>query len=424
MTTNNLTEKLTDNSLLRQEGLIDGQWLNSKSSAKFDVHDPASGAVIASIADMSIQEARSAIDSADEAQKKWATTTGKERAVILRRFYDLVMEAQEDLATIITCEMGKPYHESLGEVSYGASYIEWFGEEAKRVYGDTIPGQNRSNRLVVIKQPVGTVAAITPWNFPFAMVARKIAPALAAGCAIVFKPACETPLSALALGVLSQRAGLPNGLFSIIPTTHASEFGDEVCSNPKIRKLTFTGSTNVGRLLMEKGSKKILKLSLELGGNAPFIVFDDANVDEAVQGALQSKFRNNGQTCICANRIYVQNGIHDEFVDKLAKEVSKLKIGNGFEKGVSLGPLINESAVDKFNEHINDAISKGAEVVFGGGKSPYGGNFVEPTILKTVNISTEAAPFGGVKQSGFGREGSKYGLDDYLSMKYICMSVA
>ncbi|MFT4163013.1 NAD-dependent succinate-semialdehyde dehydrogenase [Shinella sp.] len=488
MIAQSLLSRLSDPTLVREQALLAGDWVTSANGQTIDVRNPSTGEVLAQVPDMGLEEIRAAITVADKAQKSWALATGKERAIILRRWYDLVMANQKDLATILTAEMGKPFAEAMGEVAYGAGYIEWFGEEAKRIYGDTIPGHHRDKRIIVLKQPVGVVAAITPWNFPSAMVARKFAPALAAGCSMMFKPAAETPLSALALATLAERAGLPKGLLSVLPTKRSREFGTEVCTNPIIKKLTFTGSTEVGRILMAQGAQKILKLSLELGGNAPFIVFDDADVDAAVEGALQSKFRNNGQTCVCANRLYVQSGIHDEFVRRFGKAVSAMKVGDGFEETTELGPLINEAAMVKLKDHIDDAVAKGASIVTGGQPHPLGRTFVAPTIVTGVTsgmkvareetfaplapvfrfenvdevialandtefglasyfyandlkqvwkvaealeygmvgvntglISTEVAPFGGVKQSGFGREGSKYGLDDFLSLKYVCL---
>ena len=488
MSSTSLAARLADPTLLRQEALFAGEWRASSSGRRIAVNNPSNGETLAEVPDTTIEELQACISAANEAQKSWAQATGKERALVLRRWYDLVMANQEDLAIILTAEMGKPIAEARGEIAYGASYIEWFGEEAKRIYGDTIPGHQRDKRIIVIKQPVGVVAAITPWNFPSAMVARKFAPALAAGCAMVFKPAGETPLSALALAALAERAGLPKGLLSVLPTRSARLWGEEVCRNPLVKKLTFTGSTEVGRVLMAQGAQKILKLSLELGGNAPFIVFDDADLDAAVQGALQSKFRNNGQTCVCANRLFAQSGIHDAFVRKLGEAVANLPVGDGFETGTMLGPLINQGAKDKLQEHIDDALAKGAEIVTGAESHPRGGLFVKPTVLSGVTtamkvareetfaplapvfrfdtadeviamandtefglasyffandlsqvwkvaealeygmvgvntglISTEVAPFGGIKQSGFGREGSKYGLDDFLSLKYVCL---
>ncbi|MDX3977412.1 NAD-dependent succinate-semialdehyde dehydrogenase [Shinella sp.] len=488
MIAQSLLSRLSDPGLVREHALLAGEWVTSANGQTIAVTNPSTGEVLAEVPDMGLDEIRKAIAAADVAQKSWAQATGKERAVILRRWYDLVMANQRDLATILTAEMGKPFMEAMGEVAYGAGYIEWFGEEAKRIYGDTIPGHHRDKRIVVLKQPVGVVAAITPWNFPSAMVARKFAPALAAGCSMVFKPAAETPLSALALATLAERAGLPKGLLSVLPTKRAGEFGTEVCRNPIVKKLTFTGSTEVGRMLMAQGAQKILKLSLELGGNAPFIVFDDADVDAAVEGALLSKFRNNGQTCVCANRLFVQSGIHDAFVRRFTDAVSAMKVGDGFDAETQLGPLINDAAMAKLKDHVEDAVAKGATIVLGGQAHPLGKTFVGPTIVTGVTtgmkvareetfapfapifrfesvdevialandtefglasyfyaqdltqvwkvaealeygmvgvntglISTEVAPFGGVKQSGFGREGSKYGLDDFLSLKYVCL---
>ena len=483
-----LSSILKDPILLQQQAYINGKWTASKSGKTFPVTNPANGSTIANVSDCSVADYREAINAAQAAQKPWAVATGKERAAILRKFFELTMANQEDLAKILTAETGKPLDEAKGEIAYGASYIEWFGEEAKRVYGDTIPGHTRDKRLMVLKQPVGVVAAIAAWNFPSAMVARKFAPALAAGCSIIFKPAAETPLSALALAALAERAGLPAGLLSVTPTSNSRGFGEEVCANPVVRKLSFTGSTEVGRVLMAQAAPKIMKLSMELGGNAPFIVFDDADLDAAVQGAIDSKFRNNGQTCVCANRLYAQSGIHDAFVAKLSAAVAKLKVGDGMEAGTVLGPLINEQAKAKFEDHISDAVSKGAKVVTGGRPHALGGTYVMPTLIEGVTaemkvareetfgplapvfkfetaddviamandtefglaayffannlkqvwkvvealeygmvgvntgmLSTEVAPFGGIKQSGFGREGSKYGLDDFLSMKYVCL---
>lgn len=486
MISNKILDRLKDKSLLRDEGLVAGQWCaTSQSGAVFDVTDPATDETIAVLPDMGVPETSAAIEAAFEAQIEWAPRTGKERAEVLRRFYDLVVAHADDLATLITFEMGKPLSEARSEVLYGASYIEWFGEEAKRIYGDTIPGHERDKRLMVIRQPVGVVGAITPWNFPVAMLARKIAPALAAGCAIVTKPAEQTPLCALAMGRLAERAGLPLALLSIIIGTDGPAIGRQMCSNPKLRKITFTGSTQVGRILMAQGAGQIKKMSMELGGNAPFIVFNDANVDAAVEGALLAKFRNNGQTCVCANRIYVQSGIHDAFVAAFSKAVARLKPGNGFDKGVDIGPLVDAAALEKVRDHVADALDHGGTVVSGG--EELGGNFYAPTVVADANqsmkvtqeetfgpvapifrfdtepdvirlanatefglaayffsrdfhqvyrvaealecgmvgvntglISTELAPFGGVKQSGQGREGGRQGIDDYLETKYIC----
>ncbi|MDO1580726.1 NAD-dependent succinate-semialdehyde dehydrogenase [Rhizobium oryzicola] len=486
-----LIEKLKDPSLVTDKAPIGADWVAaSDSSASFDVTNPATGEVIATLPNMGRAETARAIDAAYTAQKAWAAKTGKERAGILRKLYDLMVANADDLATILTMEMGKPWAEARGEILYGASYVEWFGEEAKRVYGDTIPGHQPDKRIIVIKQPVGVVAAITPWNFPNAMLARKLAPALAAGCAMVSKPAAETPLSALALAVLAERAGLPAGLYNIILSTDSASVGQEMCANDKVRKLTFTGSTNVGKILMRQGADQILKLGLELGGNAPFIVFDDADLDAAVEGAIVSKYRNNGQTCVCANRLYVQAGVYEAFAEKLAAKVATIKVGDGFEAGVNAGPLISDKALAKVEDHISDALAKGASVALGGKRDARGGLFFEPTVLTGVTpdmkvareetfgpvaplfrfeteeeviamanntefglasyfyakdlskvfrvaealeygmvgvntglISTEVAPFGGIKQSGQGREGSKYGIEDYLEVKYLCLSV-
>lgn len=483
--------KLKDPSLIVDKALVAGAWVDKSDSGKtFDVTNPATGEVIATLPDMGRAETARAIDAAYKAQKAWAAKTGKERAGVLRKLFDLMVANADDLAIILTTEMGKPVAEAKGEILYGASYVEWFAEEAKRVYGDTIPGHQPDKRIIVIKQPVGVVAAITPWNFPNAMLARKMAPALAAGCAMVSKPAGETPLSALALALLAERAGLPASLFSVILSSASAPIGQEMCENDKIRKLTFTGSTNVGKILMRQGAEQILKLGLELGGNAPFIVFDDADLDAAVEGAMVSKYRNNGQTCVCANRLYVQAGVYDAFAEKLAAKVSQMKVGDGFEAGVNAGPLISAKALDKVEEHIGDALSKGAKVAVGGKRDEKGGLFFQPTILTGVTsemkvareetfgpvaplfkfeteeeviemanntefglasyfyskdlskvfrvaealeygmvgvntglISTEVAPFGGIKQSGQGREGSKYGIEDYLEIKYLCLSV-
>ncbi|MER9645281.1 NAD-dependent succinate-semialdehyde dehydrogenase [Mesorhizobium sp. M0239] len=483
--------KVKDKSLATDKALVGTGWVAAGSRGlTFEVTNPSTGEVLATLPDLGEEEVRSAIDAAHVAQKSWAKTAGKERAAVLRKLYDLIVSNVDDLATILTLEMGKPWPEAKGEILYGASYVEWFGEEAKRVYGDTIPGHQPDKRIIVIKQPIGVVGAITPWNFPNAMLARKMAPAIAAGCSMVSKPAAQTPLSALALALLAERAGLPPGLFSVLTTTDAAMIGQEFCSNEKIRKLTFTGSTNVGKILMRQGAEQILKLGLELGGNAPFIVFDDADLDAAVDGAMISKYRNAGQTCVCANRLYIQEGIYDAFAAKLAERVRQMKVGDGFAEGVTTGPLIDWNALKKVLEHVTDAVAKGATVEVGGKPASQGGLFFEPTILtgatgdmrlsreetfgpiaplfkfstveqviemanntkfglasyfysrdvsnifrvaealecgmvgvNTGLISTEVAPFGGIKQSGLGREGSKYGIDDYTEMKYICLSV-
>jgi succinate-semialdehyde dehydrogenase/glutarate-semialdehyde dehydrogenase len=486
--TTDLKSLLRDPSLLESRAFLAGEWVDAPDGATFDVKNPARGDVIAKVADLSRADVSRAIDAADSAMKEWAARPAKERAQILRRWYDLMMENQDDLGRIMTAEQGKPLAEAKGEVAYGASFIEWFGEEAKRVYGETIPGHQADKRLTVIRQPIGVVGSITPWNFPNAMIARKAAPALAAGCGFVARPAAETPLSALAMAVLGERAGLPKGILSVVTSSRSSDVGKEFCENPKVRKLTFTGSTEVGRILLRQAADQVMKCSMELGGNAPFIVFDDADLDAAVEGAMASKFRNNGQTCVCANRIYVQAGVYDEFAEKLAAAVNKLKVGDGLEDGVTTGPLINQDAVEKVQEHIRDITEGGGHILAGG--KPIEGLFFEPTVVTGVTdtmkvateetfgplaplfkfdtedevvakandtifglasyfyardigritrvqealeygivgvntglISTEVAPFGGVKQSGLGREGSRHGMDDYLEMKYICLSV-
>ncbi|KEJ94886.1 succinate-semialdehyde dehydrogenase / glutarate-semialdehyde dehydrogenase [Pseudosulfitobacter pseudonitzschiae] len=484
-----LKSLLKDPSLLETRAYVNGQWIDGDDGT-FDVTNPARGDVIAQVADLSRAQVGKAIDAAESAQKEWARWTGKERAAVLRKWFDLMMENQDDLGTILTAEQGKPLAEAKGEIAYGASFIEFFGEEAKRNYGETIPGHQRDKRITVIKQPIGVAASITPWNFPNAMITRKAGPALAAGCAFVARPAAETPLSAIVMGVLAERAGIPAGVFNVVPSSSSSAVGKEFCENPKVRKLTFTGSTEVGRILLKQASEQVMKCSMELGGNAPFIVFDDADLDAAVEGAIMCKFRNNGQTCVCANRIYVQAGVYDAFAQKLKDRVSKMKVGDGLEAGVDLGPLINPEAGDKVIEHIKDAKSKGATVILGDAQDTMEGNFFAPTIITGVTsdmavateetfgplaplfkfenedeviamandtifglasyfyakdlsrvykvaealeygivgintgiISTELAPFGGVKQSGLGREGSHHGMEDYQEMKYICMSV-
>ena len=477
---------LKDSSLLETRAYVNGIWIARETT--FPVYNPSTGDCIARVSDMDVTDTTAAIDAAFAARKDWAEWTGKERANVLRKWFDLMVENADDLATILTAEMGKPWAEARGEILYGASFIEWFGEEAKRVYGDVIPGHQRDKRIVVLKQPVGVVGSITPWNFPNAMIARKVAPALAVGCTFVARPAELTPLSALAMAVLAERAGIPAGVFNVIPSSDSAGVGKELCSNEKVAKITFTGSTRVGKILMNQCSNTIKKMSLELGGNAPFIVFDDADLDAAVDGAMIAKFRNNGQTCVCANRISVQDGVYDAFAAKLSQKVGQLRVGDGFADGVTIGPLINTAAVTKVEEHIADAKEKGAVVIEGGARSRIGGTFFDPTVLKNVTkdmkvareetfgplaplfrfqgeadvidmandtefglaayfysrdysrvwrvaealetgmvgintglISTEVAPFGGIKQSGLGREGSKYGIEDYLEVKYLCM---
>ncbi|EOE3503236.1 NADP-dependent succinate-semialdehyde dehydrogenase [Pseudomonas aeruginosa] len=479
--------QLKDAKLFRQQAYVDGAWVDADNGQTIKVNNPATGEIIGSVPKMGAAETRRAIEAADKALPAWRALTAKERANKLRRWFDLMIENQDDLARLMTIEQGKPLAEAKGEIAYAASFLEWFGEEAKRIYGDTIPGHQPDKRIIVIKQPIGVTAAITPWNFPSAMITRKAGPALAAGCTMVLKPASQTPYSALALAELAERAGIPKGVFSVV-TGSAGEVGGELTSNPIVRKLTFTGSTEIGRQLMAECAQDIKKVSLELGGNAPFIVFDDADLDAAVEGALISKYRNNGQTCVCANRLYVQDGVYDAFVDKLKAAVAKLSIGNGLEAGVTTGPLIDAKAVAKVEEHIADAVSKGAKVVSGGKPHALGGTFFEPTILVDVPknalvskdetfgplapvfrfkdeaeviamsndtefglasyfyardlarvfrvaeqleygmvgintglISNEVAPFGGIKASGLGREGSKYGIEDYLEIKYLCL---
>ena len=488
--TTDLHSILKDPSLVPGKAYVAGEWILASDGATFAVTNPARGDVIAHVPNLTRADAARAIACADRVRVEWAARTGKERAAVLRKWYDLCMENLDDLGTILTAEQGKPVAEAKGECAYGASYIEWFAEEAKRIYGETIPGHQRDKRITVIKQPIGVAASITPWNFPNAMIARKVAPALAAGCGMVSRPAAETPLSAIALAVLAERAGVPAGLFSVITSKRSSDIGKEFCENPAIRKLTFTGSTEVGRILLRQAAEQVLKCSMELGGNAPFIVFDDADLDKAVEGAMISKFRNNGQTCVCANRIYVQAGVYDAFAEKLAVAVGKLVIGDGLTSGITTGPLINMDAVEKVEEHIADVLAGGGKVIMGGHRHALGGTFFEPTVVTGVQpdskvateetfgplaplfkfdteaeviarandtifglasyfyardigritrvqeqleygmvgvntglISTEVAPFGGVKQSGLGREGSHHGIEDYMELKYICLSV-
>ncbi|HEM6718640.1 TPA: NADP-dependent succinate-semialdehyde dehydrogenase [Citrobacter koseri] len=481
--------QLNDPTLFRQQAFIEGQWRDARSGDTIAVTNPANGQPLGSVPKMGAEETREAIDAANRALPAWRALTAKARANILRRWFNLMMEHQDDLARLMTLEQGKPLAEAKGEISYAASFIEWFAEEGKRIYGDTIPGHQADKRLIVIKQPIGVTAAITPWNFPSAMITRKAGPALAAGCTMVLKPASQTPFSALALAELANRAGVPAGVFNVI-TGSAGAVGNELTSNPRVRKLSFTGSTEIGRQLMEQCAKDIKKVSLELGGNAPFIVFDDADLDNAVEGALASKFRNAGQTCVCANRLYVQDGVYDRFAEKLQQAVSKLHLGDGLQADVTTGPLIDEKAVAKVQEHIADALEKGAKVLCGGKAHALGGNFFQPTILVDVPnnakvakeetfgplaplfrfkdeadaiaqandtefglaayfyardlsrvfrvgealeygivgintgiISNEVAPFGGIKASGLGREGSKYGIEDYLEIKYMCIGL-
>ncbi|WP_312477806.1 NADP-dependent succinate-semialdehyde dehydrogenase [Stutzerimonas nitrititolerans] len=481
--------QLKDSSLFRQQAYVDGAWLDADGGQTLEVNNPASGEVLGTVPKMGAAETRRAIEAAERALPAWRDLTAKERSQALRRWFELIMQNQEDLARLMTLEQGKPLTESRGEIAYAASFIEWFAEEAKRIYGDTIPGHQKDKRIIVIKQPIGVTAAITPWNFPAAMITRKAGPALAAGCTMVVKPASQTPFSALALAELAERAGIPKGVFSVV-TGSAGDIGNELTANPIVRKITFTGSTEVGAKLMEQCAPGIKKVSLELGGNAPFLVFDDADLDEAVKGAMQSKYRNAGQTCVCVNRIYVQDGVYDAFAQKFQAAVEKLKIGNGLDDGVDVGPLIDDRAAAKVKEHIEDAVANGARVVTGGKAHSLGGSYFEPTLMinvphtakvakeetfgplaplfrfkdeaeaialandtefglaayfyardlgrvfrvaealesgmvgvNTGMISTEVAPFGGVKSSGLGREGSKYGIEDYLEIKYLCLGL-
>jgi succinate-semialdehyde dehydrogenase/glutarate-semialdehyde dehydrogenase len=487
-TTSSVT--LNDSRLFRQACYIDGAWVDADGRAVVEVDNPATGEIVGVVPRLGRSETRQAIDAAARAFPSWRKRTAKERAQVLRRWFDLMLANQDDLARLMTTEQGKPFAESRGEVVYAAGFLEWFGEEAKRVYGDTIPGHQADKRIVVLKEPVGVVACITPWNFPLAMITRKAAPAIAAGCTVVLKPASQTPFSALALAELGERAGLPKGVFNVI-TGSASEIGGELTANAVVRKLSFTGSTETGKLLMAQCASTVKKISLELGGNAPFIVFDDADLNAAVEGAIQSKYRNTGQTCVCANRLLVQDSVHDAFVSRLADAVRKLKPAAGLEEGATQGPLIDDKAVEKVESHIADATAKGASVLVGGHRHARGGRFFEPTILTGVTpqmavareetfgpvapifrfrdeaeaialanatefglaayfygrdvgriwrvaealeygivgintglISTEVAPFGGMKESGLGREGSKYGIDEFVEIKYLCLGVS
>ena len=479
--------RLEDTTLLRQQCLIGGSWKDAVSGATVAVHNPATGERLGTVPNMGAAETRQAIEAASGALPAWAARSAKERAIVLRRWYDLLLAHQNDLAVLMTAEQGKPLAEARGEIAFAAAFIEWFGEEAKRVYGDVIPGQSADKRIIVLRQPIGVVAAITPWNFPSAMIARKAGPALAAGCTFVCKPALQTPYSALALAELAVRAGVPPGVFNVL-TGAATEIGGEMTSNPLVRKVTFTGSTSVGKQLMAQCAGTVKKLSLELGGNAPFIVFDDADIDAAVQGAIASKYRNTGQTCVCPNRFLIQDGVYDEFARKLKAAVEELRVGDGLAGPTDQGPLIDVNALSKVQQHVSDAVGKGAKVITGGKRHTLGGTFFEPTILRDVTadmrvaqeeifgpvsplfrfsteaeaialanatefglasylytrdlarswrvsealeygmvalntglFSTEVAPFGGVKESGIGREGSKYGILDYTELKYVCV---
>ena len=479
--------KLKDKNLFRQQCYIDGNWLDADSGESIDVTNPATGEKLGTVPKMGAEETRRAIEAAEEAFSSWRKTTAYEKSQVLRRWFDLMMEHKEDLSIIMTAEQGKPINESRGEINYAASYIEWFAEEARRVYGDTVPAHSNDKRIILIKQPVGVTAAVTPWNFPAAMITRKAAPALAAGCTMVIKPATATPYSALALAELGERAGFPPGALSVV-TGSARAIGGELTGNPIVHKLTFTGSTEIGKKLIEQCAATVKKTSMELGGNAPFIVFDDADLDAAVEGAIESKFRNTGQTCVCTNRLLVQDGVYDAFAEKLVQAVGKMKVGNGMDEDTEQGPLIDVGAMETVEALVQDAIEKGGRVLLGGKRHELGGSFFEPTVVADVTtdmrvareetfgpfaplfrfktekeairmandtefglasyfytrdvgrifrvsealeygivginaglISTAVAPFGGVKESGFGREGSKYGMDDYLEVKYLCM---
>ncbi len=481
--------KLKNPHLFREQAYVDGKWTGADSGEVFKVTNPADGSLLAELPNQGVEEARNAIEAANAAWPAWRAKTAKERAGILRRWFDLMLANKDDLAAIMTAEQGKPLAESAGEIMYGASFIEWFAEEGKRLYGDVIPTHMPDRRIVVIKQPIGVVAAVTPWNFPNAMITRKAGPALAAGCPIVIKPASETPLSALALAVLAEEAGIPAGVFNVLTTTRSREIGKELTESALVRKFSFTGSTEVGKVLIQQCASTVKKVSMELGGNAPFIVFDDADVDAAVEGAIISKYRNAGQTCVCANRVYVQDGVYDEFVEKFTNAVKELKVGRGDEAGVNIGPMISESAVAKVEELLNESLGKGAKVVEGGQRHALGGFFYQPTVVRDVTadmafateeifgpvapifrfkdeqevidlanatefglasyfyardlgrvwrvaegleygmvcindgiLSTEVAPFGGVKESGLGREGSKYGIEEFVEIKYITMA--
>ncbi|WP_406852186.1 NAD-dependent succinate-semialdehyde dehydrogenase [Brevundimonas sp. BH3] len=480
---------MSQNRFLRQQGFIDGQWVDADSGETLAVTNPATGEQLGTVPNMGAAETRRAIEAAQKAMKPWAARTAGDRAKILRRWFELMMENQDELARLLTLEQGKSLTEAKGEIAYGAAYLEWFAEEGKRAYGEVIPTHDSAKRIVTLRQPVGVVGAITPWNFPSSMITRKIGPALAAGCAVVLKTAAQTPYSAYALAVLAEEAGLPAGLFNVL-TGKASAIGGEMTSNKIVRKISFTGSTEVGRTLMAQSASSIKKMSLELGGNAPFIVFDDADIDAAVAGATISKFRNSGQTCVCTNRFYVQAGVYDAFVEKLCAAAQALKIGNGLEDGVQMGPLIDEKAVEKVEQHLSDALSKGARVLTGGNRHALGQTFFEATVVADVTqdmqmcreetfgplagvvkfeteeeaialandtifglagyfysrdisriwrvaeametgmvgintgiLSTEVAPFGGIKQSGLGREGSRHGLEDFMEIKYLCMDI-
>lgn len=487
----NRTMQLKNKNLLLNKGFINGEWIaTSTSKETFDVTNPFNNTVIATLPNLGIEETKVAIDAAKSVFQEWKKYAAHERASLLKRWFELLIANKDDLGLLLTLEQGKPLAEAIGEINYGASFIEWFAEEARRNYGDVIPGHARDKRIITLKQPVGVVGIITPWNFPNAMIARKAGAALAAGCTIIIKPAANTPLSALAMAALAQEAGFPKGVINVIPSTKSSAIGLELCSNPAVKKISFTGSTQVGKILLKQCADTVKKVSMELGGNAPFIVFDDADIDQAVKGAIVSKFRNAGQTCVCTNRIYVQTGVYEIFIKKFAAAVKKLKMGNGIETGVEIGPLIDMKAVNAVKTIMDDAVAKGATIVTGGQDKTISSTFFEPTVLSNVNaqmqlakeeifgpvapvfkfeteeevirlandtefglasyfygqnmnriwrvaealeygmvgintgmISTTVAPFGGIKESGNGREGSKYGMDDYCEIKYLCMGV-
>ena len=483
-------KEIKNQKLLRNKSFINNKWINSLSNKKFSVYNPLDLSLLSSVTECGEKETKKAIDSAHNAFILWKDWTPSKRSQIIRNWYNLILENKEDLARIITLEQGKPIKESLGEIDYGASFVDWFAEEAKRIYGDTISANHPDQRIIILKQPVGVVAAITPWNFPVAMITRKVAPALAAGCTVVLKPSEDTPLSALSLAYLGKKAGFPKGIFNVITTNNPQNMGEILTKSPKIKKISFTGSSEVGKILIKQSSSTVKKLSMELGGNAPFIIFDDSDIDLAIEGVMLSKFRNSGQTCICANRIYVQKRVYESFLKKFIIKVKNLKVGSGLEPSVEIGPLINKDATKKISKILDDAVSKGAKILLGGTKHNYGDNFVQPTIVTNISddmlicsteifgpvaaiylfddekeiikianktwaglaayfygknnskiwktaegleygmvgvntglISTTIAPFGGVKESGFGREGSKYGINEYIVLKYICMKI-
>jgi len=483
-------KEIKNQKLLRNKSFINNKWINSLSNKKFSVYNPLDLSLLSSVTECGEKETKKAIDSAHNAFILWKDWTPSKRSQIIRNWYNLILENKEDLARIITLEQGKPIKESLGEIDYGAAFVDWFAEEAKRIYGDTISANDPDQRIIILKQPVGVVAAITPWNFPVAMITRKVAPALAAGCTVVLKPSEDTPLSALSLAYLGKKAGFPKGIFNVITTNNPQNMGEILTKSPKIKKISFTGSSEVGKILIKQSSSTVKKLSMELGGNAPFIIFDDADIDLAIEGLMLSKFRNSGQTCICANRIYVQKRVYESFLKKFIIKVKNLKVGSGLDPSVEIGPLINKDATKKISKILDDAVSKGAKILLGGTKHNYGDNFVQPTIVTNISddmmicsteifgpvaaiypfddekeiikianntraglaayfygknnskiwktaeeleygmvgvntglISTTIAPFGGVKESGFGREGSKYGINEYIVLKYICMKI-